>query len=134
MHLNIPENPTILYSDRKLLRSDHPISPSLAKMVDKLSCSMYTTGCITGDLHQLMQAGGVLITVDVHVLCEAAPIALIVEQCGCVAIDQNGSRISVMAVEDDFTVKVTLVLGTSDGIQNLQLTSNPQSANGADGH
>lgn len=131
MHLIIPENPTIVYSDRKLLNSPESISPLLAKMVDKLSCSMFTTGCLVGDLHQLMQTGGVLVAVDVDLMCEAAPTALIVEQCGGVATDETGTRIMDMAVNDDLGVHVTLVLGTPDSHRNLQLSpSQVQPANG----
>lgn len=138
MHLNIPENPTVVYTDRKLLRNGaHPVAAPLAKMVDKLACSIYTTGCLTGDLHQLMQTGGVLVACDVHLLCEAAPIAFIVEQCGGVATDEAGKRILDLAVNDDFMVHVTLVLGTTDTHGNLQLAAPdlaPANGNGSGEH
>lgn len=125
MHLIIPENPTIVYSDRKLLNSFHDISYSLKKMVNTLSCSMYTTGCLVGDLHQLMQTGGVLVAINVHLMCEAAPIAFIIEQCGGVATDETGARILDMAVNDDVNLKVTLVLGTPDSHRNLHISAKP---------
>lgn len=121
MRLAIPENPTILYSDRALLRKGIPISTSLCKMVDKLCCSMFTTGCLVGDVHQLMQTGGVLVAEGVHLMCEAAPIAFVVEQCGGAATDEYGSRILDMSITEDYNVSVTLVLGTPASHKNLEL-------------
>lgn len=135
MHLNIPENPTVVYTDRKLLHDKkQPISAPLAKMVDKLASSVFTTGCLVGDLHQLMQTGGVLVATNVHLMCEAAPIAYIMEQSGGVATDETGARILAMAVTHDFNFnsKVTLALGTPDSHSNLHLSENvPKLSNGA---
>lgn len=130
VRVSIPENPTIVYTDRKLLTGNHPLSAPLAKMVDKLTCSMFTTGCLVGDLHQLIQSGGILIKTNVHLMCEAAPVALIMEQCGGVALDETGDRIMDMAVTDDFNAQVTIVLGTVDSLRNLQLSPAPSSVNG----
>lgn len=134
MRLNIPENPTVIYMDRKLLSSNHPLSAPLGKMVDKLTCSVFTTGCLVGDLHQLMQTGGILIKTNVHLMCEAAPIAFIMEQCGGMAVDETGARILDMAVTDDFNAVVTAVLGTTESLRNLQMASTNQSTNGAAPH
>lgn len=134
MRLSVPENPTVIYADRKLLTSSHPISSSLAKMVDKFSSSMFTTGCLVGDLHHLMQTGGVLIATNVHLLCEAAPIAFIIEQSAGVATDHTGARILDMAITEDYNENVTIVLGTTDSHRNLHLAENPvgNPLNGAD--
>lgn len=135
MHLNIPENPTVVYTDRMLLHAKHPISSALAKMVDKMSSSIFTTGCLVGDLHQFMHTGGVFIATEVHLMCEAAPIAFIMEQSGGVATDHTGVRILAMTVTHDFNATVTLVLGTPDSHGNLQLSANvPKPSNGGLDH
>lgn len=125
MQLNIPENPTVVFSDRALLRKSNVVSAPLAKLVDKLTCSMFTTGCLVGDVHQLMQTGGLLVAEGVHLLCEAAPIAFIIEQCGGVATDAHGQRILDMGIEDEHNVFVALVLGTPSSHSQLQLSPKP---------
>lgn len=136
IRLAIPQNPTVVYSDRALLHANHPVSKPLAKMVDKLACSMFTTGCLIGDVHQLVQTGGVLVARNVHLMCEAAPVAFVVEQCGGVATDEFGTRIMDMAITDDYMVTVTLILGTPDSLHNLQLPSKSEDkpANGDAAH
>ncbi|PXF41253.1 Fructose-1,6-bisphosphatase class 1 [Gracilariopsis chorda] len=74
MKLVLPENPTVVYSDRAMLKTIQPISNSLSKLVHKMCCSMFTTGCLVGDVHQLLQTGGLLVAADVHLMCEAAPL------------------------------------------------------------
>lgn len=130
VRITVPENPTIVYADRKLLSNSHPLSTPLRKMVDKLACSMFTTGCLVGDVHQLMHTGGILVKTGVHLTCEAAPIAFIMEQCGGVAVDQTGARIMDMEVTDDFNELVTIVLGTSDSLRNLEFPHPSPSTNG----
>lgn len=130
MRLAIPENPTTVYSDRKLLRNGSPISAPLAKMVDKFCCSMFTTGCLVGDVHQFMQTGGLLVFDGVHLMCEAAPVAMIVEQCSGVATDEFGERILDMSITEDYNVNVTLVLGTPGTVKNLALQSKAEGPNG----
>lgn len=130
MRLAIPENPTTVYGDRVLLRKESPIRASLSKMVDKFCCSMFTTGCLVGDVHQLMQTGGLLVIEGVHLMCEAAPLALVVEQCGGVAIDEFGENILDMSITEDYNVNVTLILGTPGTVKNLALLPKCQISNG----
>lgn len=132
MRLAIPENPTTVYSDRALLRKGSAIGKSLDKMVDKLCCSMFTTGCLVGDVHQLMQTGGVLVFENVHLMCEAAPVAFIVEESGGVATDEYGTRILDMAITEDYNISVTIVLGTPASHKNLELQ--PKAENGVNGN
>ena len=134
MRLAIPENPTSVYSDRAVLRSKSPIAAHLSKMVDKLCCSMFTSGCVIGDLHQLLQTGGVLIATDLHLMCEAGPIAFVVEQCGGVATDEYGRRILDMSITEDYNATVTIVLGTPNSHKNLQLEPKPAGSNSMNGN
>lgn len=130
MRLAIPENPITVYSDRALLHRGTPVANSLSKMVDKLCCSMFTTGCVIGDVHQLMQTGGVLVREGVHLMCEAAPIALVIEQCGGVATDEYGKRILDMSITEDYNVTVTLCIGTPSSHKNLELKPRGPESNG----
>lgn len=134
MRLAIPENPTTMYSDRALLHRGTPISNSVSKMVDKLCCSMFTTGCVVGDVHQLMQTGGVLVAEGVHLMCEAAPVAFVIEQCGGVATDEYGKRILDMSITEDYNVTVTLCLGTPSSHKNLELQPKGSESNCANGN
>ena len=134
MRVAIPENPTTVYSDRAILHSSTPIAASLSKMVDKFCCSMFTTGCLIGDLQQLLQTGGVLVAHDVHLMCEAAPVAFIIEQCGGVATDEYGQRILAMKITEDHDVTLTVVFGTPNTHKNLALVPKPQPSNGVNGN
>ncbi|KAI0567037.1 Fructose-1-6-bisphosphatase [Gracilaria domingensis] len=131
MRLALADNPTVVYSDRALLRSPEHIAASLAKLVDKLCCSMFTTGCLVGDVHQFLQTGGLLVAANVHLMCEAAPFAFLVEQCGGVATDEYGTSVLDMAITEDHNVTITLVLGTTDSHKNLALQPEDH-ANGID--
>lgn len=133
MRLAVPENPITVYSDRALLRRTTPVAKSLSKMVDKLCCSMFTTGCVVGDVNLFMQTGGVLVCENVHLMCEAAPVAFVVEQCGGVATDQYGERILDMSITEDYNVTVTLCMGTPASHKNLELQPRPKEANGVNG-
>lgn len=134
MRLNIPENPATIYADRALLHTSSPISSSLSKMVDKLCCSMFTTGCLIGDVHQLIQTGGVLVFSNVHLMCEAAPVAFVIEQCGGVATDEFGDRVLDMAITEDYNVQITLVLGTPNSHSALGLQAKHSPTNGLNGN
>lgn len=128
----IPENPTTVYSDRAMLKTSAPISKSLSSMVDKFQSSMYTTGCVVGDVHQLIQTGGVLVAANVHLMCEAAPLAFLVEQCEGVATDDHGQRILDMSITEDYNINITIVLGTKHTHASLNLKPKT-GANGING-
>lgn len=112
MRLSIPENPSTIYTDRCLLRKPTPIAAALNTLVDRMCSSIFTTGCLVGDVHQLVQTGGLVVAANVHLMCEAASLAFVVEQAGGVATDEFGERILDMAITEDYNVVVTLVLGS----------------------
>ncbi|CAN8065149.1 unnamed protein product [Agarophyton chilense] len=132
MRLALPENPTVVYSDRVFLRSPDPIAASLSNLIDKMCCSMFTTGCLVGDVHQFLQTGGLLVAANVHLMCEAAPFACLVEQCGGVATDEFGTRVLDMSITEDHNVTITLVLGSPASHKNLALKPEDTHANGVD--
>lgn len=129
MRVNMPENPTVVYADRALLREPTRLADSLAKILEKYCCSMFTTGCLVGDVHHVLQTGGILITPNVHLMCEAAPIAFVIEQAGGQATDEFGRRILDMSITEDYNVEVTLVVGSDSNFRNLDLKK-PEGTNG----
>lgn len=123
-HLMFPESPTTVYCRRELLlNNSSEVAQRVKDMISKYSASTLTTGCLVGDLHMVLQNGGVLVADKAHLLCEAAPAALIVEEAGGAAVDANGTRILDLAIEEDHTETVTLIIGPRSTIEGLNLTS-----------
>lgn len=128
MRTAIPDNPDIVYCDRRILREETPLASAAGKLLEKYQCNVLTTGCLVGDLHLLLRTGGVLIAQNVHLLCEAAAIAYLVEQAGGIAIDEFGDRILDMAICEDHDVCVTLVVGSKFDVGNLGAIANGKSS------
>jgi fructose-1,6-bisphosphatase len=106
-----------------VISGDSNLSSALQRCVDKFRGSTFTSGCLVGDLHMLLQTGGLLVAESAHLLCEAAPVALVIEQAGGVAVDQFGNRILGLAIEEDHNAEVTMVVGSRLAITHLQLGS-----------
>ena len=109
MKLSISENSSTLYCNRRLLSENTPLGTAAAKVAQRYCCNMFSSGCFVGDVHLLLQSGGLLIARDVHLLCEAAPIAFLIEQANGVATDEFGKRILDMAIDGEHDATVTLV-------------------------
>lgn len=122
MRTTIAENPAAVYCDRRILVENTPLGRATGKLLQKFCCNVFSTGCLVSDVHLLLRTGGVLIAQSVHLLCEAAPIAYIVEQAGGVATDEFGDRILEMAVTEDHDVCVTVVVGSRMDHANLDIT------------
>lgn len=127
MHTSIAQNTAVVYCDRSIIHQDTPLATASRKLMEKYSCNVLTTGCLIGDIHLLLRTGGLLIAQNVHLLCEAACIAYIVEQAGGVAIDEFGDRILDMTVTEDHDVCVTLVVGSKHDVGNLGAIANGKS-------
>lgn len=121
----IPESSTVYAAREFLLRdpSHSPASAALQKSIERYRSRTFTTGGLVGDLHMLLQTGGILVHEDAHLLCEAAPIALVVEQAGGAAYTSLGKRVLDCGVEEDHNVAVTIVVGSKMIVQGLHLTA-----------
>lgn len=117
----IPDATTV-YCDRTLLLAKQSaLGKVLQKCVESYQGSTITTGCLVGDLHMLLQTGGVLFARDVHLLCDAAPMAFVIEQAGGLALTVNGARILDLAVKEDHHATVTMVAGSLVTVEKLNL-------------
>ena len=120
MRVTLPENPSAVYSDRRFVKKqDGVLGRCIAKCLDKHCGSMYGTGCLVGDVHLMLQNGGVVVGKDAHFLCETAPFSFIIEQAGGVALNESGARIMDLQVLDDANMQVTLVAGSPITMKNL---------------
>ena len=129
MRMMLPENASVVYCDRRILQEDTPLALATTRFLEKYCCNVFSTGCLVGDVHLLLQSGGVLIAKSAHLLCEAAAIALVVEQAGGSATDEFGDRILDMEIREDHDLAVTLVLGSQMDVHNLGLTRAPSPTN-----
>lgn len=62
---------------------------------------IFDTGCLVANFHGAVVSGGAVFAPETHLLCDAAPLALIMEQMGGKATDGRGKRILDMAIADD---------------------------------
>lgn len=114
--LTIPDNSKIIYCDRDVIRSKSPLAEAATALLNSEKHQVSSSGCLVSDLYLLLRTGGVLIAQKVHLLCEAAAIAYIVEQAGGVAIDEFGDRILDRIITDDYDVHVTLIIGSKPDV------------------
>lgn len=118
LRLSIPESSNI-YCARELFHRKSFLSTALKRAAERFRSQTFTTGCLVGDLHMVLQNGGLLVYENAHLLCEAAPIALVVEQAGGVAFNDAGHKILDLKVEEDHNRSVTLVIGSKLFVENL---------------
>eukprot|EP00172_Hildenbrandia_rubra_P000137 Plantae.Rhodophyta-Hildenbrandia_rubra.ctg10619.p1 GENE.Plantae.Rhodophyta-Hildenbrandia_rubra.ctg10619~~Plantae.Rhodophyta-Hildenbrandia_rubra.ctg10619.p1 ORF type:complete len:321 (-),score=56.15 Plantae.Rhodophyta-Hildenbrandia_rubra.ctg10619:1290-2252(-) len=122
MRVTLPENPSAVYGERRLVKKQEDVvGKCIAKSLDKHCGSMYGTGCLVGDVHLMLQNGGIVVGKGSHFLCEAAPLAFLIEQAGGVAVDANGKRILNLQVLGNFDMKTTLVAGSPITMKNVGL-------------
>lgn len=117
--LVIPDNQGVVYCDRKIMLGDSELAVKSRGLLDSDKFKISSAGCLVSDVYLLLRTGGVLIAKDVHLLCEAAAIAYIVEQAGGVAIDQFGDRILDIAITVDHDIVVTLVAGSNPAVSTV---------------
>lgn len=112
------------YLPREILLRDpgaSPLAAALQRAESRFHGQNFTTGGLVGDVHMLLQTGGVLVREKVHLLCEAGPIAMVVEQAGGAALTATGKRILDLKVEDDPNVSITIVAGSKALVGGLGL-------------
>ncbi|KAI0567147.1 Fructose-1-6-bisphosphatase [Gracilaria domingensis] len=63
------------------------------KVVTGLGGKVFDSGCFIADFDTAVRSGGVVLWYDVHLMCEAAPMALLAEQLGGRAIDSDCNRV-----------------------------------------
>lgn len=130
LRLSIPESSSNVYCQRELFLGESVLSNALKRAADRHRTQTFTTGCLISDLHMVLQSGGLLVAENVHFLCEAAPIALIIEQAGGVAYDGRGTRILELKIEEDHNRSVTIVAGSSLFVRNLEIGAMNGNGNG----
>ncbi|KAK4525753.1 hypothetical protein GAYE_SCF16G3662 [Galdieria yellowstonensis] len=71
----------------------------------------FHTGSLIGDFDSVLRMGGVLLARNVHFLCEAAPLAYIMEQANGHAMTSEGTRILDVQVDNDPHKRIDIVMG-----------------------
>lgn len=120
--LSIPESGIGMYCDRAQVRRDAFVGSCVMKYVEasEQPPRMFDAGTLIGNFNQVTTHGGVLIHFDCHLLCEAGPLALILEQMGGKAVDSDGNRILDLGVEDeDVHRKVTIIAGSTKIVDEI---------------
>lgn len=122
--VSIPEGASTYLPRELALRPKETcqIAAAMQRAEKRFRGQNFTTGGLVGDLHMLLLTGGVLVREGVHLLCEAGPLALVVEQAGGAALTGTGKRVLDLKVEEDPNVVITIVVGSKAMVEGLGLS------------
>mmetsp|Transcript_282 Transcript_282/g.517 ORF Transcript_282/g.517 Transcript_282/m.517 type:complete len:325 (-) Transcript_282:374-1348(-) len=112
--------PTCVYGNREYLRGDSKIARAVNEQSIKYDWKTINTNSLLANFALFMQNGGVLLWENAHLLCEAAPLAFLVEQAGGAAVDHEGKRILDMKSSDNPHATLTLCCGSIDSINEIR--------------
>lgn len=122
--ITIPDVFDKVYVDRARLRNDAEVGESLTDLFltrGPTPVKTYDTGTLVGNFNEIALQGGVLIQFDCHLLCEAGPLALLVEQLGGTAVDAFGKRVLDHSVKDENVHEtVTLIAGSATALDEIR--------------
>lgn len=92
-HLSNPQ--CHVYVDLNVInqRRECKLSIALRTFVKDNRAAVYSHGCATSDFDAALRSGALIVLFGIHLLCEAAPLALIAEQMRGKAIDAQGRRL-----------------------------------------
>ncbi len=122
--LSIPESSVAVYGDRQRIKNDPEVGAALTRFIAENKpkpCKNFDTGSMVGNFNEVSLHGGVAVKFDAHLLCEAAPFALLIEQKGGKAIDATGTRILDLGIDGpDVHKTVTIMAGSATAIDQLK--------------
>jgi len=107
-------------SRRLIARSRTPLARALGRYVAASGSSCYSNGALLADAHAALMTRGVVVAPSVQLLCEAAPLALLVEHAGGTATDGYGRRVLEMGVTDDAHRTTGLLAGPADVVAAIE--------------
>lgn len=110
-----------VYGSRRLIsRSRSPLARALHRYVARSGSSCYSHGTLIADAHAALMTRGVVVAPSTQLLCEAAPLALIVEHAGGRATDGYGRRVLDMGVTDDAHLTTGFLAGPADVVDTIE--------------
>lgn len=113
----------IIYTDRTRLRKEAVVGKIVcdwATRCEPKPAKMFDTGTLCGNFNEVSLHGGIVVHFDCHLLCEAGPLALLVEQLGGKAINESGKRVLDLAVDDPEVHKsITLIAGSGKDVDKI---------------
>lgn len=110
-----------VYGSRRLIaRSRSPLARALNRYVAASGSSCYSHGTLVADAHAALMTRGVVVAPSTELLCEAAPLALLVEHAGGTATDGYGRRVLEMGVTDDAHLTTGFLAGPADVVDVIE--------------
>lgn len=104
-------HPLEIYTDYSALRKQEDrLSQKIIAFVKETKARVVSDSCFVADVDAVVRRGGLVWWTSVELLCEAAPMALIVCQMGGVAVDGKGRPILDLAIQDDDVHRKTAFL------------------------
>ncbi|PXF46656.1 Fructose-1,6-bisphosphatase class 1 1 [Gracilariopsis chorda] len=82
-----------LYCDYAVVKSDATLGTVTTSLVKRLQGRIYDNGCFVADFDGAVRSGGIVLWYNLHLFCEAAPMAFLAEQMGGRAVDAQCNRI-----------------------------------------
>lgn len=106
--------PVEVYTDYSALRADETeLSRRLLKFVRQAKARVVSDRCFVADVDAIIRRGGLVWWSHVHLMCEAAPMAMIVCQVGGIAVDGYGRKILDLGIDDNNVHRMTAFLAGS---------------------
>lgn len=84
---------TDLYADYQESRTDRKLGAPALELCAQRGGKVFDNGCMIANYHGAMLSACLFISHDMHLLCEAAPLAYLAEEMGGKATDGAGNRI-----------------------------------------
>lgn len=114
-------DPLEVYTDYSALRKkEDELSRKIASFIKQTKARVVTDRCFVADVDAVVRRGGVVWWSSVELLCEAAPMALLICQMGGVAVDADGRNILDLAIqEDDVHQKTGFLAGSRELVAEI---------------
>lgn len=122
--LKLAQDKYDLYVNYPCAKIDKQVGQKVVELCKQEKGTIFDNGCFTANVAGAMKNGGIIFATDVHLLCEAGPMAFVVEQLGGKATDGMGQRILSMSIDDEDVHKtVRFLAGSSTLVDRIQAQS-----------
>eukprot|EP00180_Rhodochaete_pulchella_P002127 Plantae.Rhodophyta-Rhodochaete_pulchella.ctg32148.p1 GENE.Plantae.Rhodophyta-Rhodochaete_pulchella.ctg32148~~Plantae.Rhodophyta-Rhodochaete_pulchella.ctg32148.p1 ORF type:complete len:347 (-),score=42.73 Plantae.Rhodophyta-Rhodochaete_pulchella.ctg32148:106-1146(-) len=117
--IEIPTGGTSLFASRKTVLQDAPLGKALSKLMTEKTWKLQDVGSFVANTYYMIKLGGVVVVEQADLLCEAAPLAFIIEQAGGTAYTIDGSKIMESTADDECHTMTSFIGGHSDAVTEI---------------
>lgn len=101
--LSLPTGCNNVYTNTKSLKKEKAFEKAVKEVTMNATPkgSTFDLNAFTPSFHEALRSGALVVLFDVHMLCEAGPAALLIEQVGGKATNGRGRRILDLSIADE---------------------------------